>query len=1000
MGFFKRLSQNKKVSRYAVFAPLLAISIVMVALGQNCSQPHFEDSGLNSSAAVSFSEEDDIWFRLESARIKIRQLRAIAGFSDEVSNEVLEGKTPIVLASALENDVTSLEKMLIEDKISANSTDVIKKYTSLIDLLSNARDMLLAFYMNQGFTRVTKDLEDAKNSLQKTIDLLTASLESLRLSHKQLQADVINQGQQMTQIQIELMRQINELRTQLEARVDQVRQELLATIAQVDRNLATRIAQNEAEVARVEGRVVDVEKRVKELEDKLKPQVEYLIGLAEQTRRDLDKLTAEFEKLRTGGETDYKPIVDGWTCYEDLVAKNGAALLNLSPSIGENCIHQKEQTLYTICVAKYPTFCGQCKGKTMEQCEYWNDPRTGLSAREKLEILMNIRQEIAIEYLAQQTAIHNRAIFGDASCKKQCLTLVDGVLPSQCTVSDLKKCGIEGQLAALHVADTNLNNNLVSLSSTLNSRIDLLDNDFQAARDYSNQRFASLQSYVDENLAEIRKTTEQKFTAITNALAGIEVVSKPLYDEMTNVCIASSQALAQASASQTLIAAPLNTIPGWNVLAPRSIYEALEVDIEDALRVTSQSSIDSQGAGSLSSLVQKLMREVFITLDADQNSLPAYDSLLAQRVATACPASVKASSPFTNVVGHDPMELIALGVARRALMGDGAASVNGVKTIFDKYQTPIIKGSALQQAFFSAALDYRQDVSKAVSATCLQAIDNYTKEVLSSSVAVKTGSSTSVVQALASAEIQATLLSLTEQAKLLRNKLASLEETILQRAVVSQEDPQLQDAIQMIALRLIQASTLNVVSQIKAQECNSITASYRELVPGSGKSQFDLSIQEYLKQKNALAAQNAAAHDALQKQIDELKKQQGNQNVINETLAKKIKDLQDAVGSLPTMQAVQDAINALDIPGIRKCIEDLAGRPCNSNSCQPVDDFTPRITAVRHGFDLGKTISGQACNSSALSSLAFPTSSQFAGGYLTCGVSFRTVNASATNASS
>lgn len=976
------VASKKKVTGSAV---VLVASLGMIALGQNCSsKSRFAGSELSTSSATAFSEEDDIWFRLESAKIKIKQLNAIAGFSDNVSNEVLEGKSPVALAGQLQTSVNDIEKMLLDKKMAANDTNVIKKYTSLVDLLSNARDMLLAFYMNQGFAQTAKDLEEAKSKLRNSIDLLSASLDNLKLSHTQLQSQVTNQGEQITQLRRDFMTKMNALEAKLEARIDAVQVEIMQTISQLNTQLSQKIVANEAAIAALDGRVINIDARVKEIEDKLKPQVEYLISLAESTRRDLDAFAAQFEELRNAGEETYGEMISNWNCADDLINKNGTETLNLPASIGESCVYQKEETLYKICVERYPTFCGPCAGKTMAQCAHWNNPQIGLTAMEKLEILINMRQEITIEYLTQQTTIHKQALFGTGSCKTQCLQLSNGNLPASCTVSDLNQCGVEGQLIALKITDLNLINNMLTLSNDMNDRIDSLSNDFAASRDYSNQRFAQLQSYVDENFKQIRTVTEQKFNSIVSALSGIQVVSKPLYDEMTKQCLASSQANAHAVASKALITAPLNTIPGWNALSPQAIVSVLEADIEDALRVTSQSAINASGAGSLASILVSLRQEVFTALNMDQKNIPAYDGLLATKVASACPAQFKTKSPFTNVVGRDPMDLIAVGVARRVLMGDGAGTVGGNVTAFNKYKTPIIKGSLLQQAFFSAVLDYREDVSKDVPSSCLSAIEDYTKQVLSTPVVVRAGEATTIVQTLNSGTIQGILLNLSEQAKLLSSKLESIESTIIARAVVLPDDASLKKAVQDVALRLIQASTLYSIAAIKADDCDGLTAAYRELVPGGNQSQFDLSLQEYVKQKNALAAANAETFNKLNEQIAALKAANQNQATINANVQKQIKDLQDAVGSLPTYAAVQDMIDALNIPAIKKQIEVLENKV---NQIPVPDNFTPRISAVRHNFDVGTA----DCNGAKLSALAFPTSSQFNGGYLACNVNFRIV---------
>ena len=976
--------QNKNKKKIFSLLGVTFVAGLLVVYGQNCARTNFqEQSKVQSNTALSLSEEDEIWFRIESARIKIKQLTAISGFGDKVSSEVLEGKSPLMIAGQLKTWADTLEDMIRVKKMPTNSPDVIKKYTSLVDLLSNARDMLLAFYMNQGFAQSAKDLTDAKSQLENSLTLLSSSFDSLQLSHKQLQSQVSQQGEQMTQMQRDFMAQMVALESRLGSRIVTVQNQMTTTINNINIQLVTRIVANEQKFDALEGRVTSVEQRTKEIEDKLKPQVEYLLTLAARTRADLDRLTSQFETIRTSGSGAYIEMVKNWNCSEDLIDKRGSEFLHLSSSVSEACVRNKEETLYSICVARYPTFCGPCQGQSMAQCKHWNDPMTGLSATQKLEILINIRQEIAIEYLNQQTAVHQATLFGSASCNRTCLSInADGSLPGGCTVAALNQCGFEGQIIALKVADANLAKNMSSLALDMNTRINALNNEFQVSKDYTNQRFAQFQTYVDQNLQQIRTVTEQKFSAIVGALNGIPVTSKPLYDQMTQSCLISSQATAQAVAAKNLIGSPLSKVPGWDVLGAQATNLALQVDSEDVLRVTSQS---AAGAESLSSIMRNLMDEVFTTLNMDFKNIPDFDSKLKSKIAGICSADLIKSTPFTNVVGRDPMEIIAIGVARRALMGDGVAQVGGVKTVFEKYQSPIVKGSLLQQAFFSSILDYRADVSVVATQNCLDAIDGFAKEVLSTAVPVSKTNSTSIVQTLASQRILALLLSLTEQSKIVSDKLEKIHETIIQRAVVSVTDERLKTALQDVALKLIQASTLNVISMIKSNECSAFQASYRAIVPESGQSAFDAGLAEYIKQKNALAAANENTFAQLNAQIAALQQANQNQQTVNAQVQLQIQNLQTAVGNLPTMQAVQAAIDALNIPAIKAQIDQLNSKV----STMQESAFIPRVSAVRHIFPT----STAGCNANELSALAFPTSSQFNGGYLPCGVNYRSASA-------
>jgi hypothetical protein len=962
----------------AVFSLFLAT----VFIGQNCTQDTtFEDAGSLTTVSI-LSAEDEFWFGLQSAEIKIRQLEAIAGFSDQVSREVLEGKTPIVLANELKTEVTEIRAMIGQQSLPVNSHQVTRKYARMIDLLSQARDMLLAYYMNLGFEQVAKDLAEAKQSLESSINLLAASQDELRLAQERLRLRVDEQDQAMRAMRIELIREIQSLEARLNKKIDDLQVALNNTINRVNDELTGKIAKNAVDIATQAGQIVNLQAEIRRVEQELKPQIQYLNTLTADTRKDLDEFRRVFEDLRNSGDTTYQQTLTEWNCRADLIDKGGSTTLGLPASISEACVQSKEATLYQICVDRYPTFCGPCDGKSMETCEHWNNPTVGLSPREKLEVLINIRQEIAIEHLMQKTTHHNEYLFGKNSCKQECV-VASTDMPASCTIEDLNDCGVEGRLLALQISDRQMNERITQVSANLSTQLGSLENQFQLEREYSNQRFASLQTHVDSELSKMKQTTEARFAQVASALSGLPMISPSLKDEVTRLSALSAMAEQQAANDQALIPSSLIRLNGFNTLSANQINQILNVDIETLLKIMSEGAIGQNGAvGSTSSVVVALVREVFDRLNADQEEIPEYNQRLMAAVQGVCPAESIMETPFTNVVGRDSMELIAIGVARKVILGDGPVQVAGNNTIFRDYQGSLVKGSKLQQAFFSTAFDYRKDFEVSVPGACLDAIDTFVTQLFNGSETIQRGGQgPTVIESLTSTGMLQHTLALRQQMEMIMNRLVQLERTILNRAVVDVNSQEYQNAISSLVIRLIQANSSKLIAKMLSDELISLISIQKDMADSSFQIQFDRAINKYLEEKHNLAQTiNNALLD-----IDVLRKDLTTQQGISQAQARELEKLGQAVGYL---QAEQQNMRTEYDENIRKLEEEIE-RITTLIEQETVDSqFDPRIMAIRHTY----AGAGSNCSFNRLSALAFPTKNQFVGDSLACQVNFRTVN--------
>lgn len=983
-----------KLSRKSIIkiSGLLIASIGLVIYGNNCAQANFTPSSVEMKSMSASMEEEDILRNVNNGSNIHGELKLVAQYMPSCSsrNSRIVGATPELLSKDIKSTTDNINTMINEQKLPVNNPDVLKRYTQLVGLLSEARDLLIICYTQQDIDSLKTDIASLSKELREKIDGLSAAHDALKSAHNELVNQVKAQGEQIVGVRLEFLNKleayqvvINTKLADSERRLNQSIQIVNSTLKDAIAAQQTVINQHGIRIGALETTVINQAAQMARIEQNIQIQINNLNALAQQTQKDLEDFKDVFKEIRNAGNEAYTGFVQAWDCQEDLVDKNGGAYLNLSGNVSEACIRSKEEVLYQICTQRYPTFCGQCLGKASKDCSAWSNPTTGLSPKEKLEILMNVRQDIAIEYLGRMAALQQTALFGSSLCKQDCLTVdANGNLPASCQQDNWKHCGVQGQLFSLRLNDLQIQRSVASLGTSLSTQISNLDSEFRLEKQFTANRFADLSAQVETRLNALTAEMSAKFNALASALTGKlpQSVSAVFKARLQEVAAKSLAAAKEAEVLRLNLSAPLMKLPGYKDLGQPQVNTIISEDRDAVLRDLTMGTVKLTGenTGAIEALFylnHDLGIQVALALNPDQNDIPTYDALLAQKVAGVCPATEIKKTPFTSVLGRDSHHILGLAVARLVLMGKAPGTVAGVQTVFKDYQTPIVKAPRLQQSFTAYAFDYRLDVTKTVGESCLSAIDNWALEVLTNNMSATGSKATQqvkVLEALAQNSVRLSIQKFAQISKLAYFNLGSFESTMASRAGVPASDAGYIKAMDEVAFLLVKTAVQKVIADVYQRE---VDALYLAEKSTSGDPAFELALNTFVQEKIKMT--NSIQEFMLQTQADIL--------ALKANDAKQAADLQSAIGALQTQMLADKAQSQQSLTQLQqqldKALKDLSVVQAQTN-------ITPRIAAIRHTFDGVST-----CTADQLSVDAMPANSLFSQSAWVCGVNFRSTAA-------
>jgi hypothetical protein len=801
----------EKFKRRKYLAIYIFATFTLTIIGQNCSTIKQKGANIQDMSVQSYSDEDDIWTRLASARIKVNQLKALTDY--ETDTKKIVDKSPKKLADQLQVVIDSLENMLLVQLIPSNSQEVIKKYTSLVDLLSEARDVLIIYYSKLDM----EAFQNSLNSLDTNFTNLSTSLNALDSRFVAYQE-------------------------QVKADFDVVSGSLISTNVRIDA-LSERMS-------KAEGNITTASLDINLIKSHTIPELE---RMAASTASSFLDFTLKTSQLANAGAEAYQQTLNQWNCLDAQKYDLG----NGTKIAGEACVRSNEEALYKICRAAFPTFCVSCTNSEMADCPSWSDSASTdyLTPRQRLGILIDIQQQISIENLKIQLQAHNERIFGSPNCKdgrngtENCLVFPENgtiTYPLSCSDNNelaedqWKKCGLGGEIYSLHMADTKLADNIKVLSGSLTDSVLLINNTIEAEKLLVRDRFNVLNDDINNRLNKFKADFDTGLRQIASAITtGSFEVSPTIANDLATALASST---ANAISENEKLEAVITRIHTNIYKQDQTTRDRTKNEISDVLknitRDLAQGSITPNGATSgLINIANYIIRDTLYSLDANQfeGHRPQYDLDLKTRIESlGAICAVPGYTPFTNVFGRDPMHLLGVALMRKVVMGNGPATLAGstVSTIFTPYQQPLVTNSLTSTIFLGSMLDYREDISISANQACLDAVEEWANNVFASNTSGKITTNAAGVTEnkgaltlLTNPTIVSDLASFAIQFRLLSDNLTKLQEIITLTAAAptdttSAEYLEYKTNIQAVILDLVQAAKFKYDGHLAEAEYN------------------------------------------------------------------------------------------------------------------------------------------------------------------------------------
>jgi hypothetical protein len=615
------------------------------------------------------------------------------------------------------------------------------------------------------------------------------------------------------------------------------------------------------------------------------------------------------------------------------------AFQKLGLDVSEACVNQKEDVLFAICTERYPTFCGQCQGYTKAQdCPAWE----AMSGKDRLEILMNIRQEVAIHYLNEQSKLHGQAIYGGESCKVHCLTAANDtevrnllgnlISPSpsssssaSCGQDEWKSCGLYGVTYSLAINDVNLAKNIQNVNNQLASEIQALRVDFQSEKKAVASRFGILESEINQKIDQLKSLTEKRFKDVARSMAGLGTASGPevakeLSDKATLV---GTIGLEQAAKKLAV----------YNVLTDAFKKEhavislLFDSDIDQTLLLT------REGLGPLSF---EIVREIMDSINFSPTNRASFDIEIANGIKSSC-GSHMTENPGLSLFGRGSGELLAIAYLRSLILGPKSSTIAN-NAIFFNLNT-LGSSNSFQQNYVAEIFDYRSDPSINVTQNCLEAVHKVSTDVLLNSQAFSNQRKT----------LQSNL-TLKRISELIHSDMKKILDQIgsLDASLIVENNGRLSDQFyRTLSHRMIDLAISQRRYDIAQNEVENLISIQREL---SESNNFQTEFEAHLKTFRDAMSDLKSGMEANRKQIAIEVEQR---EIQNRELQQQVGSIKDAMGYVAALAAadplatkeIRDRVNSA--ANIDQKIQDLIKDIQASHRFE--QPFTPAIRTVSSG---------------------------------------------------
>ncbi|MCS6894291.1 MAG: hypothetical protein NZO16_07000, partial [Deltaproteobacteria bacterium] len=741
----------------SVFVVTLVTAFAFVY--QNCSRSAID--GMESSYFTAMDvTEDDLFLKLQNgeatyAELQFSQSRYHEYLNEEISSIFSIGPSagssanvPIgtviqTLSNRIQVVIQDLRNLLFVQRLATNAPEVLKKYTEIVDLLSRSRDIILALQNIADRKELTRSISDIKNEINRLRNDFKALQEAIAEVRKQvtelkdhvdMRLTQLNQAllneTQARQVAIEqlkkkieeendaLRKEVYQARLEFNKKIRRVRSDLSQQLNQVRQQLGQELDSVKAITNSNLTRIRGLEEITILLQQEIRHTSQRLDKLSNDLRKDIEKIQEDIRNIQYAQDVDHLNSLASWNCEDDLISRNGknwigeSILNNFNIRLPASCKNEKEKILYAICSAKYPQFCESCENVTdPAQCASWNK----LSGRDKSELLLTIRQEIAVQFLSQQSQIHAQMIYGGDQCPIECLNqvndsevrrLIASLNPPKsgtvCSPDSWKQCGLYGISYSLALNDRALETKIARVHQSLSSEIAKLKVDFEEEKRAVAQRFQLQEEEIQQKINRLKGEMEKNLMNIAKSLAGVASVSgKEIAEQLAERSAVLAELAAQLSGKKDILRHTMTKATG----KPSFAHIASLVADRDQ-------EVINLMANSLSVTSFEILTEIFKSLNPDQNNRPFYDLEFQAVASQECPAHMK-FTPFTNVVGRDTHEILAIAYLRALL--SGTRSTNSENNVIFFNLPGVVSQNELQQLVFARMYDYRLNPEANVS---------------------------------------------------------------------------------------------------------------------------------------------------------------------------------------------------------------------------------------------------------------------------------------------
>ena len=477
--------------------------------------------------------------------------------------------------------------------------------------------------------------------------------------------------------------------------------------------------------------------------------------------------------------------------------------------------------------------------------------------------------------------------------------------------------------------------------------------DFEQEKQAVASRFDILEDELNQKIDQLKQVSERRFMDVAKAMAGMSSASgQELAQQLAERSAFLAQQAAKAATVKELMYQAIAQAMGVNVDVAKVALNARENDLLKIL-------VDGIAVSSFD-----VLTEVFKTLNPNQNNRPFYDVAFQQQVAGQCQGQVQ-FTPFTNIVGRDTHEILAIAYMRLLLGGVRSSNVAHNEVFFGV--KGVVSSNPTQQALLARLFDYRANPAEEVSGSCLNAIDQFAREMILNNT--QFGSYRQQLVRNLTLQRMANLLA--DDGQKVFNIVGAVHAIMASSPSANLSTGNLMTVVN----RLVETAIAQRVYHLVNLEVENMIAIQRELSEQNG---FQAEFNRYLL---AYRDQMAAFRTGLEQQRVALAQEIATRQAQNQAIQSQLTQFRDAMGYVAAL-ALTNPLASEEIrrkvsaaANIDASIHNLMNQIINNRNAveQP---FTPVVRAIRH-----VTKGNLQCFGTQVSAGSLPSGSAFVGSW-------------------